>query len=130
MNKKKEKRWKYYPSGTLLWSHRCVQHKPLLGMASDIGEACSLKEAGQTPPLPFCFWFSDERSGELSLCIVGLLPVNSGKPTNGLIGEEGEEFKETTEGGEVNEAGARTVRVRSSDIRFETWRVKTCKLKN
>lgn len=41
------------------------------------------------------------------------LPVNSGKPTNGLIGEAGEEFNEMTEGGEVNDAGARTVNVRS-----------------
>lgn len=53
------------------------------------------------------------------------LSVNSGKTTNGLIGDAGEEFNETTEGGEVNDAGARTVNVRSSDVKFEAWRVNT-----
>lgn len=37
----------------------------------------------------------------------------------------GEEFKESTEGGEVNEAGARIVIVRSSDVKFEAWSVRT-----
>lgn len=39
-------------------------------------------------------------------------------PTFELLGVGGAGFKDTTEGGEVNEAGARTVRVRSSDVKF------------
>ena len=46
-------------------------------------------------------------------------PANSEEPTNGLIGDVGEEFKDTTDGGEVKEAGARTVIVRSSGVKFE-----------
>ena len=64
----------------------------------------------------------DERLSPLAF------PVNSGKSTKGLIGEVGEEFNETTEGGEVKEAGASTVKVRSSDVKFEACRVKTCKI--
>ena len=47
-----------------------------------------------------------------------ILPKNSVKPIKGLFGLVGE-LRETTEGGEVNEAGARTVNVRSSDVKFE-----------
>lgn len=53
------------------------------------------------------------------------LPVNSENPTNGLIGDDGEELKDTTDGGAVNEAGARTVKFRSSDVIFAAWRVRT-----
>ena len=60
------------------------------------------------------------------LCLTLLaFPANSEKPTNGLIGDVGEEFKDTTDGGEVKEAGARTVIVRSSGVKFEACRVKT-----
>lgn len=45
------------------------------------------------------------------------LAKNSAKPIKGLFGVLGE-FRETTEG-EVNEAGASTVKVRSSDVKFE-----------
>ena len=47
-----------------------------------------------------------------------ILPKNSLKPIKGLIGLVGE-LRETTDGGEVNEAGASTVSVRSSDVKFE-----------
>jgi hypothetical protein len=46
------------------------------------------------------------------------LAKNSAKPIKGLFGVLGE-FRETTEGGEVNESGASTVKVRSSDVKFE-----------
>lgn len=41
------------------------------------------------------------------------------------IGDAGAEVKDTTEGRQVNEAGASTVSVRSSDVRFEASSVKT-----
>lgn len=47
------------------------------------------------------------------------LPKISEKPIKGLSGVVGE-FRETTEGGEVTEAGASTVKVRSSEVKFET----------
>lgn len=118
----------HYPNGTLLWSHRCVQPKSLLEMTSDIGEDCSLKETEWTI-LPLCFGFSGGGK-ELSLCFTApclspfTWPVDSDKLTNGFIGDLGE-LKDPTEGGEVNEAGARTVIVRSSDVKFDAWRVKT-----
>lgn len=40
------------------------------------------------------------------------------KPIKGLIGVAGE-LSETTEGGEVKDAGASTVNVRSSDVKFD-----------
>jgi hypothetical protein len=40
------------------------------------------------------------------------------KPIKGLIGVVGE-LRETTEGGEIKDAGASTVKVRSSDVKFE-----------
>lgn len=60
----------YYPSGTLLCNHRCVQLRPEFGMTS---------------------------------LLIGVLG----------------ELRETTEGGDVNEAGASTVKVRSSDVKFD-----------
>jgi hypothetical protein len=59
-----------------------------------------------------------------------IIPVDSGKPTNELIGVVGEELKDPTDGGEVNEAGARTVRVRSSDVKFEARKAKTWEFDN
>lgn len=47
-----------------------------------------------------------------------ILPKKSVKPIKGLTGVTGE-FRETTEGGEVKDAGASTVKVRSSDVKFE-----------
>lgn len=47
-----------------------------------------------------------------------ILPKNSAKPIKGLIGLVGE-LKEITEGGEINEDGASTVKVRSSGVKFE-----------
>lgn len=35
------------------------------------------------------------------------------------MGDDGEEFNEITDGIEVDEAGARTVMVRSSDVKFD-----------
>jgi hypothetical protein len=127
----RKRRIEAYPNGTLLCSHRCVQPRPVLGTTSEVGEACSLKETDRTPTSPFCFRVSDKRGAELSLCTALAclspltLPVNSENPTNGLNGVDGEEFKDTTVGGEVNEAGARTVKVRSSEVKFEAWRVRT-----
>lgn len=101
----REKEKRKYPNGTLLCSHRCVQPKPLLGMTSDCGEASSFKEIDLAPPSKFCFWFWDARGAEFTLCIAEpclpppIIPVNSGKPRNGLNGEVGAEFNETTEGG-------------------------------
>lgn len=40
-------------------------------------------------------------------------------PPNGLIGDDGVEFSDSTEGGGVNDAGASIVKVRSSDVRFD-----------
>lgn len=127
----RRRRREAYPNGTLLCSHRCVQPRPVLGTTADEGEACSLKESDRAPTSPFCFWLSDRRGAELGLCIALprlsplTLPVNSENPANGLIGVDGEELKDTTEGREVNEAGARTVKVRASDVKFEAWRVRT-----
>lgn len=45
--------------------------------------------------------------------------MNSENPKNGLKGELGVEFKDTTEGGDVKDAGARTIRDRSSDVKFD-----------
>lgn len=62
---------------------------------------------------------------ECSLCIVVLrfslctLSVNSENPRNGLKGEVGVEFRDTTDGGDVKDAGARTVSDRSSDVKFD-----------
>ena len=47
------------------------------------------------------------------------LSVNSENPRNGLIGEVGVEFKDTTDGGDVKDAGARTVKDRSSDVKLD-----------
>lgn len=41
------------------------------------------------------------------------------------MGDVGEEFRDTTEGGDVKEAGAIIVIVRSSGVMFEAWRIKT-----
>ena len=122
---RRRRRMKEYPNGTLLCSHRCEQPRPVLGTTSDVGEARSLKETDRAPPSLFCFCESDKRGADPGLCIALprrsalAFPVNSENPTNGLIGVDGEEFKDTTVGGEVNEAGARTVKVRSSEVKFE-----------
>lgn len=95
----------HYPSGTLLCSHRWVHPSPEVGMKSAIGVNCSLREVNLAPASPFCFSFSDTVGTELSLCIALLclsllaFPASSEKPTNGLIGDVGEEFKDTTDGG-------------------------------
>lgn len=38
---------------------------------------------------------------------------------NGLRGDVGVEFRDTIDGGDVKDAGARTVRDRSSDVKFD-----------
>lgn len=48
----------------------------------------------------------------------------------GLIGDVGEVLNDTTEGGEVKEAGASTVIVRSCEVRFDAWRVKTWQIEH
>lgn len=48
------------------------------------------------------------------------LAVKSTKPINGLIGVDGAEFRDTTDGGDIDDAGASTVKLRSSDVKFET----------
>lgn len=121
---------KDYPNGTLLCSHKCVQPKPEVEIASDAGETCSFKETNLVSPLT-SFLFSNEGATTLDFCIIEpfvwllYLPATSESPKNGLIGDEGEEFRESTEGGDVNEAGARIVIVRSSDVKFEAWSVRT-----
>lgn len=50
-----------------------------------------------------------------------LSPFTLPKPTIGVLGE----LKDTTDGGDVNEAGASTVKVKSSDVKFDALRVKT-----
>ena len=51
-----------------------------------------------------------------SLCT---LSVNSENPRNGLTGEVGVEFRDTTDGGDVKDAGARAVNDRSSGVKFD-----------
>ena len=100
-------------------------------MTSDIGTAFSLEETERAPVSPFPFWFSNGTGAELSLgsavaCLSPpIFPQNSENPRHGLIGEDGAEFKVINEGGEVNDAGARTVKVRSSGVKFEAWSVNT-----
>lgn len=114
----------YYPNGTLLWSHKCEQ--PIaLGMISDMGDDCSLKETDPRPESILCFRFSVTEGIDLGLSndvtyfSLPILPATSFKTMYGLMGDDGEEFNEITDGGEVDEAGARTVMVRSSDVKFE-----------
>lgn len=124
----------YYPNGTLLWSHKCEQPKPALGMISDMGEDWSLKETVRPPKSTLCFWFSDTVGIDLGLSndvpyfSLPILPATSFKTMYGLMGDDGEEFNEITDGIEVDEAGARTVMVRSSDVKFDAWSVKTWNL--
>lgn len=47
-----------------------------------------------------------------NLCVVA-------KPLNGLIGDDGVEFSDSTEGAGVTDAGASMINVRSSDVRFD-----------
>lgn len=47
------------------------------------------------------------------------LSVNSEEPRKGLSGDVGEELNDNTEGGEVKEPGARTVIVKSSEVKFD-----------
>lgn len=78
-----------------------------------------------SPPSLLCIGLSG--SGETGLSFSAavpcptplVLPAVSEEPTNGLIGDVGEEFKDTTDGGDIKEAGAKTVIVRSSDVKFE-----------
>jgi hypothetical protein len=57
-----------------------------------------------------------------------IIPADSDKPTNELIGVVGVEVKDPTDGDEVNEAGA--VRVRSSDVKLEACSAKTWEFDN
>ena len=93
---------------------------------------CSLKEPECGPTSSPRLWFSITLDAELSLlraiaCLSPLnLPAAESKETSyGLVGDAGVEVKDTTEGSEVKEAGASTVSVKSSDVRFEAWSVKT-----
>ena len=63
------------------------------------------------------FW-ARLRSAELSSCFVSAmnLCIILARGVNGLVGEE---FKDMIDGGEVNDAGARTVNVRSLLVKFE-----------
>lgn len=87
-----------------------------------MGMAWSFSETERNPTSSSAPWSIDE---ELILCptITCLLPLtaagNSETLINGLAGDDGDELNDNTEGGEVNEAGARTVNVRSSDVKFE-----------
>lgn len=100
----KEKGEENYPNGTLLCSHRCVQPNPELGTTSDMADGL-LSDIDRVALSPLCFSDSETRGAVLPLCNAGPrcssfnLPVNSEKPINGLIGDVGEEFKDTTEGG-------------------------------
>ena len=124
-----KQRNRYYPSGTVLCNHKCVQPKPVLGMTSEAETVCSVRETDL--PSTLSFWLSSTIGKELSLCTPLLrlspltLAVKSAKPMNGLIGVDGAEFRDTTDGGDIDDAGARTVKLRSSDVKFKTWRVKT-----
>lgn len=63
--------------------------------------------------------------GPSPLCLSPfILPKHSAKPRNGLKGVSGE-LRDTNEGGDVNEAGASTVKVRSSEVKFDARSVKT-----
>lgn len=111
------------PKGTRLCSQRCVHPKPLFGTTSEgleearfissfvvvsvlvvssgiVGNDCTLRLA----VLRF------------SLCT---LSVNSENPRNGLKGDVGLEFSDITEGGDVKDAGARTVNDRSPLVKFD-----------
>lgn len=111
-----------YPNGTRLCSQRCVQPKPLFGTTS---------EGLEDSPFVFSVLVSSGIGGNdcclrvvmlrFSLCT---LSVNSENPRNGLRGDVGVEFRDTTDGGDVKDAGARTVKDRSSDVKFDAWRVK------
>lgn len=122
--KMKEKKVVNYPNGILLCNHKCVQPKPVFGMTSDTVEDCLSSNIDRTPPSPFCFRFSDARGAELSSC--GALPhrssftfpANSENPRKGLKGDDGVAFKDTTVG-EADDVGARTVKVRSLDVKFD-----------
>ena len=92
-------------------------------MISDMGEDCSLKETDRPVKSTLCFLFSDAAGIDLGLSNVlhfslPILPATSFKTMYGLMGDDGEEFNEITDG-EVDEAGARTVMVRSSDVKFD-----------
>lgn len=91
-------------------------------MASDAGDPCSIIDANFDSLMPFLFCLSVAGG----ICIeLPNFPLNSVMPIIGLMGEMGEEFRDTTDGGDVNEAGARIVIVKSSDVMFDAWRVKT-----
>lgn len=105
----------------MLCSHRWEQPRSAFGTTSNPAAICSLREFDLGPPsLP-----SFSRGAELNLCTMlprwpsPALPASSGNLARGVIGLVGEEFKDMTEGGEENDAGARTVKVRSSFVKFE-----------
>lgn len=120
--KEDKKRWTHYPNGTLLCNHKWVHPKSFRGRTSVMETVCSWG-----PPSP-CLWFSDSVEPKLNLGTPVL--CLSIEPIKGLSGDAGDEFNDTTEGGELNEAGAKTVNVRSSDVKFEAWRVNTWEFEN
>lgn len=103
----------YYPKGTLLCSHRCEQIKSELGTISSLMESVW--------GIPSSLRFSNSPPSCLPLFTP---PKHSVNPTKGVTGVVGE-LSETTVGSEVKESGANIVKVRSSDVKLETWRVKT-----
>lgn len=122
-----------YPKGTLLCNHRCVQPESPLGSTSGMGVALSLNETDWERFFPSGTWFTDTELllGAALICLSILtLSVKSEEPMKGLIGDVGEVLNDTTEGGEVKEAGASTVIVRSCEVRFDAWRVKTWQIEH
>lgn len=111
-----------YPNGTLLCNHKCVQPTSPLGKTSEIAKSFSLGITDWVPPSLVDFRLSSSSGNELFFWI---LPADPEEITYGLNGDVGELFRDSTEGGGMNEAGARTVIVRSSDVKFEAWRVNT-----
>jgi hypothetical protein len=107
-----------HPKGTRLCSQRCVQPKPLFGTTSEGLE--------DSPFVLFSVLVSSGIGGNdcclrtvvlrFSFCT---LSVKSENPRNGLIGVVGVEFRDTTVGGDVKDAGARTVKDRSSEVKFD-----------
>ena len=114
-----------YPRGTVLCNQRWVQPKSELDIISEVAPVRCAREIDLFPLSLLSFWPSVETGIELNLCSPPALPVVSGKPPNVLLGVVGAEFKGITKEEELDATGARTVNVRSSDVRFEAWRVST-----
>lgn len=93
-----------------------------------MGVALSLNETDWERFFPSGTWLTDTKlllwAAVICLSIL-TLSVKSEEPMKGLIGDVGEVLNDTTEGGDVREAGASTVIVRSCEVRFDAWRVKT-----